>query len=95
MNNQAPQYLSNLLVDHLYNRSGLQSNDMYQRLIIPFTKDKLLPTEASVLWALHCEMNCPNFSKKSSTLDMLKKDLKTFIFIHECADLRIEQLQGS
>ena len=38
INKHVPQYLSNLLVEHPYNRSGLRSNDMYQRLIIPLTR---------------------------------------------------------
>ena len=38
MKNQVPQYLSNILVEHPHNRSGLRSNDMYQKLIIPFRR---------------------------------------------------------
>ena len=95
MNNQALQYLSNLLVEHPYNRSGLRLNDMYQSLIIPFTRRQTFANRSFSVVGPSLWNKLPIFKAKLYYIRYIQKDLRIFIFIYEYADLRIEQLQGS
>ena len=83
LNNQAPAYLQDLLCECPKKKRSLQSNSIYRRLIVPFTKCKTLAVcsfsvRGPTLWS-----QLPNNIKMSRTLDDFKGHIKTFLF--KCA----------
>ena len=79
LNNQAPVYLQDLLCK----KKSLQSNSIYRRLIVPFTKCKTLATHSFSVRGPTLWNQLPNNIKMSRTLNEFKGHLKTFLF--KCA----------
>ena len=82
LNNQAPVYLQDLLCKCPKKRS-LQSDSIYRRLIVPFTKHKTLAAHSFSVRGPTLLGQLPNNIKMSRTLDEFKGHLKTFLF--KCA----------
>ena len=85
-NNQASTYLQDLLCECPKKKRSLQSDSIYRRLIVPFTKCKMLAAcsfsvRGPTLWN-----QLPNNFKISRTLDEFKGHLKTFLFKHAFED---------
>ena len=80
LNGHGPKYLKDKLELHSSERTGLRSNDMFQRLKIPFTKHKTFAGRSfrgvAALWW----NNLPNRIKQSNSIETFKATLKTFLF---------------
>ena len=80
LNYQAPEYLSNLLTINETNDRLLRSSSQYRRLIVPFIRLQTFAARSVSVMAPGLWNSFPNYIKQSSTLDLLKTDLKTFLF---------------
>ena len=83
LNNQAPAYLQDFLCECPKKKRSLQSNSIYRRLIVPFTKHKILAAHSFSVRGPTLWDQLPNNIKLSRTLDQFKGHLKTFLF--KCA----------
>ena len=83
LNNQAPVYLQDLLCECPKKKKSLQSNSIYRRLIVPFTKCKALAAHSFSVRGPTLWNQLANNIKMSRTLDEFKGHLKTFLF--KCA----------
>ena len=80
LNNQVPEYLSNLLTINETNDRLLRSSSQYRRLIVPFIRLKTFAARSFSVTAPGLWNSIPNYIKQSSTLDLFKTSLKTFLF---------------
>ena len=72
MNGLASNYLINLITIHPNNQS-LRSDNIYQRLIIPWTKRKMFAERSFSVMGPILWNQLPNFLKQSSMADQFKK----------------------
>ena len=78
LNNQVPEYLSNLLTINENNDRLLRSSSQYRRLIVPFIRLQTFAARSFSVTAPGLWNSIPNYIKQSSTLDPFKTNLKTF-----------------
>jgi hypothetical protein len=80
LNGESPAYLRDLVSLHTVHRTGLRSEDVYQRLEVPRTKRKTFASRsysvAGPLWW----NELPNIVKQSPNVDIFKRRLKTHLF---------------
>ena len=80
LNNQVPEYLCNLLTVNETNDRCLRSSSQYRRLIVPFVRLQTFVAWSFSVTAPRLWNSIPNYIKQSSTLDLFKTNLKTFLF---------------
>ena len=73
LNGLAPIYVSNLLVTLPEKRENL-------RLLVPRTTNKTFAERSFAVYGPREWNNLPNYIKESSSIDILKKHLKTYLF---------------
>ena len=79
LNKEAPEYLQNLLVEMLTQRSGLRLELTFKKLLIPFTKKTF--AQRSFIVAAPTLWNRPPLNiKHARNLDQFKSLLKTHLF---------------
>ena len=80
LNNQAPEYLHNLLTINETNDRQLRSSSQCRRLIVPFIRLQTFAARSFSDTAPGLWNSVPNYIKQSSTLDLFKTNFKTFLF---------------
>ena len=80
LNNQAPEYLSNLLTINETNDRQLRPSSQYRRLIVPFVRLQTFAARSFSITAPGLWNSIPSYIKQSSTLSLFKTNLKTFLF---------------
>ena len=79
LNNEAPEYLKDLLAPLLGHREGLRSAEQYQRLLVPYVRCKTVVERSFNIRAPKLWNTLPNYIKQSSNTDIFKKKLKTYL----------------
>ena len=80
LNNQVPEYLSNLLTINETNDKLLRSSSQYKRLIMPFIRLQTFAARSFSVTAPGLWNSILNYIKQSSTLEIFKTNLKTILF---------------
>ena len=77
---ESPQYLRDLVELQSSGREGLRSNNIIQRLKVPFHRRKTFAGRSYSVAAPLWWNQIPNFVKDSDNVDIFKSRLKTFLF---------------
>ena len=77
---EAPEYLMNLLVRCTKQTHNLRSSNIKDRLVIPRTVTQTFAARSFIVGGPTLWNKLPNHIKSSNSLDIFKKNLKTFLF---------------
>ena len=80
LNNEAPEYLKDLLTPLPGGREGLRSAALYKRLLVPFVKCKTFAERSYSIRGPKLWNAMPNYIKQASNTDIFKKKLKTYLY---------------
>ena len=73
-------YLKDLINRHQIRRQGLRSEDVYDKLEVPFAKRKTFASRAYSVAAPAWWNEIPNYVKQAGNVETFKKRLKTVLF---------------
>ena len=77
---ESPSYLRELINPHQIRRQGLRSEDVYQKLEVPFAKRKTFASRADSVTAPAWWNEIPNDVKQAGNVEIFKKRLKRVPF---------------
>ena len=77
---EPPTYLADLIQKEIRNQAGLRSENVTQRLSVPFTRRKTFASRSYSVVAPMWWNDIPNFIKSADSTDIFKAQLKTFLY---------------
>ena len=80
LHGESPSYLKDLINRHQIRRQGLRSEDVYDKLEVPFARRKTFASRAYSVAAPAWWNEIPNYVKQAGNVETFKKRLKTVLF---------------